>query len=445
MNQTYRLHAHLIKTLDVTALHSLLLLSVHHPSTLPYVRAAFVRHQPSLLRHSAAFPFNTLIRASAADPSDALAAFSLMRAAAVPPDLFTFPLLLKACSLLPFSCADDPRRHPGVAAHALAVKHGLSADLYVANTLVRLYSGFALLDAALQVFVEMPLRDAVSWSALISSLASNGHDETALDAFRLMQACSPDAAPDEVTMITVIMAVANLGAPDLAAWVDGYVARRGFVLTAKMGTALISMHSRCGSMDRAARVFDGMPQRERGVRAWTAMIVGYAAHGRSAEALGAFDRMVGDAGLRPDHVALIGVLTACSRGGLLEEGWRVFRSMERTPGMEPRMEHYGCMVDMMGRGGRVREAYDFVEGMPVRPNAVIWRTLLGACVSHGDVALAEQVKRRIAEMEPGHDGDYVLLSNAYGWIGRWEEKDRVRCAMRVEGVAKRPGCSSLRV
>ena len=127
-----------------------------------------------------------------------------------------------------------------------------------------------------------------------------------------------------------------------------------------------------------------------------------------------------ESGLKPDRIAFMGVLVACSHGGLVEEGRRVFSSMWSEYGIEPALEHYGCMVDLLGRAGMVLEAFDFVEGMRVRPNSVIWRTLLGACVNHNLLVLAEKAKERIKELDPHHDGDYVLLSNAYGGLRHWK-------------------------
>lgn len=253
-----------------------------------------------------------------------------------------------------------------------------------------------------------------------------------------MQTESP---PDEITMLGVVSSVAALGDLELGIWVHSYILKRALRLTVALGTALVSMFAACGSIARAARMFDEMP--ERNLRTWTAMIDAFAEHGRSSDAVRVFDEMT-RLGITPDHVTFIGVLTACSRGGLLNEGRRLFGSIKRMYGIEPILEHYGCIVDLLGRAGLVIEAHEFVLRMPIRPNLVIWRTLLGACVNFGYVEVAEQVKERIVEMdEQGHDGDYVLLSNVYGGIGRWAEKDHVRCTMRHAGIAKTPGCSLL--
>ncbi|KAH7670120.1 Tetratricopeptide-like helical domain-containing protein [Dioscorea alata] len=375
-----------------------------------------------------------MIRAhSISSPLLSLLLFSRMRFHSVSPDLYTFPLLLKACSLSPSFSSSF-----ALSAHSLTIKLGFIHDIYVQNTLIRFYCSSGRARRALQVFDEMPHRDPISWSALISGLASTGWEPLALSAFRVMQIQSP---PDEIIMLGVISSVTALGDLDLGIWIHSYILKRALRSTVALGTALVSMFAACGSIARAGRVFDEMP--ERNLRAWTAMIDAFAEHGRSSDAVRVFDEMT-RSGLTPDHVTFIGVLTACSRGGLLNEGRRLFRSIKGMYGIEPILEHYGCMVDLMGRAGLVNEAHDFVLRMPIRPNLVIWRTLLGACVNFGYVEVAEQVKERIAEMdEHGHDGDYVLLSNVYGGIGRWAEKDYVRCTMRHAGIAKTPGCSLL--
>uniref|UniRef100_A0A7N0T3J6 DYW domain-containing protein n=1 Tax=Kalanchoe fedtschenkoi TaxID=63787 RepID=A0A7N0T3J6_KALFE len=196
------------------------------------------------------------------------------------------------------------------------------------------------------------------------------------------------------------------------------------------------MYSRCGDVDESVKVFAEMG--ERNLWTWTALINGLAVHGRGGEAVEVFDRMVAS-GLQPDDIAYTGVLVACSHSGLVDEGWRIFNSIWNVE--EPLMEHYGCMVDLLGRAGLVKEAYDFVQKMPMKPNPVIWRTLLGACVNHNHIELAETVEERIQKVEPNHDGDYVLLSNAYCTAGRWAEKAGLMHAMEQKGISKQLGCS----
>ncbi|KAJ8755951.1 hypothetical protein K2173_024496 [Erythroxylum novogranatense] len=376
------------------------------------------------------FAYNTLIRHHASSkPSLALSLFLNMRLAGMASDHFTFPFVLKACS----------RLQMGVELHSLLVKIGLVSSIYVQNALISLYGSSGLLPKALQVFDEMGERDVVSWSSVISSFVNNGFGQEALSLFRDMQ-FDGNVKPDEVTMLSVVSAVSSLGALELGRWVDAYIRRNALGLSPSLGTSLIDMYSRCGSVDDSIRVFDEMS--ERNVLTWTALINGLAVHGRSVEALKMFDEMK-KAGLPPDHITLKGVLIACSHGYLVEDGWRVFKSIKNEYLMEPTLEHYGCMVDILGRAGLLYDAFEFVERMPRKPNAVIWRTLLGACVSHNDLILAGKVKEKIHQLDPFHDGDYVLLSNAYGVVGRYMEKAKLRRSMQEKGISKTPAYSLL--
>jgi pentatricopeptide repeat protein len=254
-------------------------------------------------------------------------------------------------------------------------------------------------------------RDIVSWSTLISCVVNNNLPAEALSVFQQMQLDQPDivSSLDGVIMLSVISAISSLGVLELGIWVHCFISRIRLSMTVPLGTALINMYSRCGSIDRSVKVFDEM--RNRSVVTWTGLINGLAVHGRSREALKAFYDMK-ESGLMPDGTSFIAALVACSHGGLVEDGWRVFESMKNEFGIEPMLEHYGCMVDVLGRAGLLLEAFEFVEEMPLKPNSVIWRTLLGACVNHNHLLLAEKARERVNELDPHHDGDYVLLSNA---------------------------------
>eukprot|EP00257_Ricinus_communis_P015797 XP_015573782.1 pentatricopeptide repeat-containing protein At4g21065-like [Ricinus communis] len=379
------------------------------------------------------FAYNTLIRAHASSsPSLAFSLFSNMRRAGVSPDHFTFPFVLKACSRLQ-TCSQN--------LYSLIIKLGLDSNIYIQNSLINFYGSCGLVTVALKVFDEMIDRDLVSWSSVISCFNNNGLPQEALGLFQQMQ-INGNVNPDEVTMVSVVSAVSSLGDLELGKWVDGYISRNNNLkITVQLGTALVNMYSRIGSVDDCVRVFNEMA--ERNVLTWTALINGLAVHGRSKEALRMFDEMRKEINLRPDHITFNGVLVACSHGGLVADGWRVFKSIKHEYGIEPTLEHYGCMVDLLGRAGKVQEAFEFVKSMPYKPNAVIWRTLLGACVNHNNIALAEKVKEKINHLDPCHDGDYVLLSNAYGEVGRYAEKAEVRTSMQEKRISKKPGYSVL--
>ncbi|KAG9447281.1 hypothetical protein H6P81_013409 [Aristolochia fimbriata] len=435
MNYAYKLHCRLIKRgldQDPLSVKPILLSCVANGQTaLVYSVSIF-----SLLRYPDTFTWNTIIRAhaNAGSYSEAVNVFAKMRQRHVPPDHYTLPFVFKACGHLVV-----PKT--GQQIQSLSVKLGLDGDVFVNNALIAMYSNCGLVEPAQKSFAEMPQPDIVSWSTLISCYLNNGLPEEALSAFREMQVAT-ETRPDEITMVSVISAVSSLGALELGKWLHFFIIKTGLVLKVSLGTALIVMYSKCGSIDMSIRVFEAMP--ERNVFTWTALIDGFAVHGRSEEALEAFDKMK-KLGFRPDYITFIGVLFACSHKGLLEEGRKIFSSMKRDYDVEPGFEHYGCMVDLLGRAGMVEEAYEFIEKMPITPNSVIWRTLLGACVNHRNLEMAEQVKKRISELDPCHDGDYVLISNVYGGMGRWVERAEIRSLMRYKGIGKRPGCSLIEV
>ncbi|KAL4295038.1 hypothetical protein AHAS_Ahas18G0288100 [Arachis hypogaea] len=435
MNNVYKLHANLIKTgnhSNPVSLRSFVLQCARSPlPEAPRYAATLLLSQPTITVPGDPFLFNTLIKTTPSSLSISLFAF-MHRTPHHPFDHFTFPLVLTA-----LKSHLDPHH-----LHSLIIKLGFYSSLYVHNALIGAYGFRGSIQFAVKVFDEMPHRDLVSWSSLISCLARNGMPTEALGVFRQMQVQECGLKLDEVVMLSVVSAVSSLGALELGIWVHGFILRSGIDVGVLLGTALVDMYSRCGSIDRAVKVFDEMPHRN--VVTWTTLISGFAVHGRSREALEAFHRMR-ESGLKPDRIAFSGALVACSHGGLVEEGWQVYESMRSEYQMEPMLEHYGCMVDLLGRAGLLDEAFKFVEEMPIQPNSVIWRTLLGACVNHNYLALAEKAKERITELEPHHDGDYVLLSNAYGGVGKWVEKAGLRNSMRENRIAKEPGCSWLHV
>lgn len=199
------------------------------------------------------------------------------------------------------------------------------------------------------------------------------------------------------------------------------------------------MYSKCGRTDLALKVFDKMPGRD--VSSWTSMIMGLATQGEAKHALDHFDRMVQE-GVRPNQVTFVAVLTACAHAGLADEAVGYFDAMRGRYGIEPMVAHYGCMVDVLGRVGRVEEAKKMVEGMPMRGNAVIWGTMLGACERYGKVEIGEWVAGKLLELEPWNDGVYVVLSNIYAACGMWAEVERVRRLMWERRVVKTPGFSA---
>ncbi|PSR98147.1 Pentatricopeptide repeat-containing protein [Actinidia chinensis var. chinensis] len=286
-------------------------------------------------------------------------------------------------------------------------------------------------------FEQSPDRDLVSWSALISGYAQNGQPNEAVKLFIEMQ--SRKVKPDEFIVVSLMSACSQIGNLELAKWVDSYVSqssldlRRGHVLA-----ALVDMNAKCGNMDRATMLFEEMPNRD--LISFCSMIQGLSIHGRSDVAVSLFDRMINE-GLTPDDVAFTVILTACSRSGLVKEGCRFFDSMIDVYSLVPSIDHYACMVDLLGRAGKLKEAYELLNSMPVEPHAAAWGALLGACKLHCDIELGEEIAARLFEIEPQNAGNYVLLSDIYAATNRWLDVSVVRNKMSERGVRKIPGCS----
>ncbi|CAL5091474.1 unnamed protein product [Urochloa decumbens] len=377
------------------------------------------------------FSLNTVIRIAASSPRPRLA-LALHARRLAPPDTHTYPPLLQACARL-LSLRDGERIHAEVA------KNGLATLVFVKNSLVHLYGACGLFESAHRVFDEIPLRERnpVSWNSMLNGFAANGRPNEVLTVFREMM--DVDFAPDGFTMVSVLTACAEIGALALGRRVHAYLAKIGLVDNSHVGNALIDLYAKCGSVDDARRFFEEMGT-EQTVVSWTSLIVGLAVNGFGKQALELFGVMERKK-LVPTEITMVGVLYACSHCGLVDDGFMYFDRMKEEYGITPRIEHLGCMVDLLGRAGKVEEAYDYIVNMPLEPNAVVWRTLLGACAMHKKLELGEAAWARLVELDPGHSGDYVLLSNLYAAVGRWADVHVLRKTMAKDGVRKNPGRS----
>jgi pentatricopeptide repeat protein len=355
----------------------------------------------------------------------------------------------------------------GMQVHGRVVGSGVLPDLRVENALVDMYaecadmesawklfdgmqvrsvvswtsllSGLTRLgrvDEARDLFGRMPERDTVSWTAMIDGYVQAARFREALEMFREMQ-CS-NVSADEFTMVSVITACAQLGALEMGEWVRVYMSRQGIKMDAFVGNALIDMYSKCGSIERALDVFKDMHHRDKFT--WTAIILGLAVNGYGEEAIEMFHRMIG-VSETPDEVTFIGVLTACTHAGLVDKGREFFLSMRETYNIAPNVVHYGCIIDLFGRAGKITEALDAIDQMPMTPNSTIWGTLLAACRVHGNSEIGELVTERLLQMDPENSTVYTLLSNIYAKCNRWEDVRRLRHTIMEKGIKKEPGCS----
>ncbi|KAF6175797.1 hypothetical protein GIB67_038948 [Kingdonia uniflora] len=296
-------------------------------------------------------------------------------------------------------------------------------------------------------FNLMPVKNVVSWNAMIAGYVHNHVFDQALNVFHQMLMSNSDGGscrPDEATLTTALSACAHLGSLEQGKWIESYIKKYNIGLSVSLGNTLIDMFAKCGDIENAKLVFNGM--RNRSIFTWTTLVSGLAFNGLCREALDLFDTLCNENDkTEPDDVIFIAVLSACTHGGLVEEGKRVFHQMMRQFGIEPRIEHYGCMVDLLSRAGKVEEALSFVMSMPMEPNAIIWATLLGSCQVYGNRELVQVVSKRILGLEPSNPAYLMLISNSNASMGRWEDVLNVRATMRNRGIEKVPGCSSIQV
>lgn len=286
------------------------------------------------------------------------------------------------------------------------------------------------------VFNQISEPDLAMWNALLSAYTHANLSLEVLNGFNEMQESQKN--PNEVTIVALIGACANLGALSQGIWAHAYVLRNNLVMNRFVGSALVDMYSKCGCVNLAYQLFDKLPERD--TFCYNAMIGGFAAHGHGHHALELYKKMKFE-GLVPDSATFVVTISACSHVGLVEEGCEMFKSMKAVHGIEPKLEHYGCLVDLLGRSGRLKEAEKVVQEMPMKPNAISWRALLGAARLHGNIEIGEVALKQLIQLEPETSGNYVLLSNMYASMNRWDDVKRVRTLMKYHGVNKTPGFS----
>ncbi|TKY68176.1 putative pentatricopeptide repeat-containing protein [Spatholobus suberectus] len=487
--------------------------------------------------HPDIFLYNTIIRGLVSNDTfrDAVSLFASMRQRGFVPDNFTFPFVLKACARLSHFF------RVGLNLHSLIVKTGFGCDVFVKTGLVCLYSKNGYLTDARKVFDEIPEKNVVSWTAIICGYIESGCCEQAVGLFRGL--LEMGLRPDSFTLVRVLYACSRVGALDSGRWIDRYMSESGLVRNVFVATSLVDMYAKCGSVEEARRVFDGMVEKD--VVCWSAMIQGYAANGLPKEALDVFFEMrresvrpdcyamvgvlsacarlgalelgnwasglmdgdeflsnpvlgtalidlyakcgsvmramevfktmrrkdrvmfnavisglamcghvgaafgvfgqMGKVGMQPDGNTFVGLLCGCTHAGLVDDGWRYFSGMSGVFSVTPTIEHYGCMVDLLARAGLLVEAQDLIKSMPMKANAIVWGALLGGCRLHKDTQLAEHVLKQLIELEPWNSGHYVLLSNIYSASRRWDEAEKIRSSLSQKGMQKLPGCSWVEV
>ncbi|KAJ6816790.1 pentatricopeptide repeat-containing protein [Iris pallida] len=340
-----------------------------------------------------------------------------------------------ACALR--ACARSGNSGRGRWIHCYSVKFGFLTDTTVGNSLLSMYSRVGSIEDALQFFDEMRTRDTVSYSAVISGCVQNGNATEAFSVFRKMQFAGVE--PDVATMVGILPACSHLAALQHGKCSHGSVIVRGFASDVSVCNSLIDMYAKCGRIELAREVFDRMAEPD--TVSWNTIIAGYGIHGLGTDAVSLFRTMEDSGSSVPDGITFVSLISACSHSGLVAEGKHWFGAMTRKYNVVPRVEHYICMVDLLGRGGLLEEARGIIRNMPLEPDVRVWGALLGACRVHKNIEMGEEVSRIIQSAGPEGTGSFVLLSNMYNAAGRFDEAARVRVVQREQGFRKSPGCS----
>ncbi|XP_054799183.1 pentatricopeptide repeat-containing protein At5g66520-like [Prosopis cineraria] len=410
--------------------------------------------------------WNSMIRAfeEKGDPATSLSLYTRMLQDGFLPNNYTFSFLLRACT-------KNSALSMGFMLHDHVIKLGWESYDFVQNGLIHLYASCNIMDparklfdlsfnrdvitwtalingyaklgqvmAARELFDRMPEKNSVSWSAMINGYVQLGFFKEALELFNDMLASG--YRPTPAGIVSALTACASLGALDQGRWIHAYVDRNKMVLDTSLGTALIDMYAKCGSIETARSVFNKMPIRD--VFAFTSLISGLANHDESASAVELFDKMQHE-GISPNEVTFICVLSACSRMGLVDKGLRIFKSMREHYRIEPWVQHYGCLVDLLGKAGMLEEAKRVVRKMPMEPDSYVLGALLNACRMYGKVELAIEIFMFLNDQNLDHGGVRTLLSNTLASAKQWEDVAKVRTEMQEKKVRKVPGSSSIEI
>ncbi|XP_038681971.1 pentatricopeptide repeat-containing protein At5g08510 [Tripterygium wilfordii] len=461
MNKLKQIQAHSLKN-GIGNNHFLILQLLQLPN-IPYAHNLFVN-----IPNPTVILYNKFIKAysSQNQPHECLSLYSQMCFHGCAPNHHSFTLLFAACTALR-SLSHGRRLHTHL------IKSGFHSDGFASTALLDMYAKLGMLGSARQVFDEIPVRDiptwnsmiagyarcgkleealalfeqmpsrsVVSWTAMISGYSQNGQYGNALAMFLKMEK-EKTVRPNEVTIASVIPACANLGALEVGKRIEAYARENGLFSNVYVSNSLLEMYARCGKIEVALRVFNEIGKR-RNLCTWNSMIMGMAVHGRCKEALELYHQMLRE-GISPDDVTFVGLLLACTHGGMVAKGEELFDSMERRFSIIPKLEHYGCMVDLLGRAGKLQKAYDLIESMPMKPDSVVWGTLLGACSFHRNVELGEKAAKSLFKLEPWNPGNYVILSNIYACTGQWDKVAELRKLMKGGQITKAAGYSFIEV
>ncbi|XAR49391.1 hypothetical protein NMG60_11032576 [Bertholletia excelsa] len=412
------------------------------------------------ISHPSSLLYNSIIRAYTLYGffEKSIETYFRMHLIGLRPDYFTFPFVLK-------SCADISRLGLGRCVHGQSLKAGLEFDMYVGTSLIDMYVKCGELGDAHGLFDAMPLRDVASWNALIagymkdgmteiaegmfgrmsnknivtwtamiSGYTQNGLGERALQLFDEMVREDSEVKPNWVTIMSVLPACAESAALDHGRRIHKFANSVGLNSNPSVQTALVAMYAKCGSLVDARFYFDQISPKDKGLVAWNTMITAYASHGYGKEAVSTFEGMV-RSGVQPDSITFTGLLSGCSHSGLVDVGLKYFYSMKAVYLVDPRHEHYACVVDLLSRAGRLLEAKELISQMPMPAGASIWGALLAGCRKYRNLEIAEVAARKLFALEPENSGNYCCS----------QILDNLRALLKYQGLKKNPGSSWIEV
>ncbi|OVA06010.1 Pentatricopeptide repeat [Macleaya cordata] len=362
--------------------------------------------------------------------NEALLAFKQMVDEGITIDQYVF------CSTLG-ACAAMKNLALGKSLHSCIVKLGFVSDIFVGNALTDMYSKAGDMESASYVFgIDSECRNVVSYTSLIDGYVEMEQIEKALSVF--VELKRQGIEPNEFTFSSLIKACAGHAALEQGRALHAQVTKTLFDKDPFVSSILVDMYGKCGLFESSIQVFDEI--RNPTAISWNSLVSVFAQHGLGEEAIRIFDKMICK-GVKPNEITFVSLLIGCSHNGLIEEGLNFFYSMEKTYGVKPRAEHYSCVIDLLGRAGRLKEAEEFIGKMPFEPNAFGWCSFLGACRTYGDKERGEFAAEKLMKLEPENSGTHVLLSNIYASAGQWEDVRSLRKMMRDGKMKKLPGYS----
>ncbi|KAL6558030.1 hypothetical protein OROMI_018380 [Orobanche minor] len=349
------------------------------------------------------------------------------------PNCFTYLSALSACSGL-------QALKEGAQFHGVVLKSGLQSDLCIESALMDMYSKCGCVGDAWQIFESAKVIDEVSLTVILAGFAQNGFEQEATKMFVKIVEAGTNIDPD---MISAILGVYGVDTSQgLGVQIHSLVIKKGFTSNVFVCNGLINMYSKCGELEDSVKVFEQMTKKN--YVSWNSIIAAFARHGDGLKSLQYYEEMILK-GVHPTDVTFLSLLHACSHVGLLHKGVEFLESMEKIYGVQPRMEHYACMVDMLGRAGLLREAKRFVEGLPVDPDALVWQALLGACSVYKDIDMGKYAADQLARADPDSAGPFISMANIYSSRGRWNERASTMKKMKEKGVTKETGISWIEI